>query len=96
MGMLVVMSAIALGAIIIGAAGGIIAGRSHQFVLPMAGTIVCYFILVGIPWAILIAEPGGDWLRSFSEAFVALARSLLPLGLVPLLILFAISAWIAR
>lgn len=72
------------------------AGRSRQFLLSAGGTVACYYLLVGIPWALLIMDQDGPWLRSFGEAFLALSRTLLLLGLIPLLITFALSAWLAR
>jgi hypothetical protein len=45
---------------------------------------------------LLIMEKEGPWLASFGEAFVALARSLMLLGLVPLFLTFGIAAWLAR
>jgi hypothetical protein len=41
-------------------------------------------------------EKEGPWLRSFGEAFVALARSLMLAGLLPLLLTFGIAAWLSR
>jgi len=95
MGMLIALLAIALGALVLGIVGGVIAGRT-QLLIPLFGTIASYYLFVGVPSALLIMVPGGEWLRSFAESFIALARSLLILGLVPLLIAFAVSAWIAR
>ncbi len=96
MGILIAFLVIALGGFAIGIAGGVIASRTHQVLLSAGGTVVCYYLLAGIPWALLIMDHGGPWLRSFAEAFVALAKTLLLLGLLPLLITFALSAWLSR
>ncbi len=91
MGMLIAIALIVVGAFAIGIAGGIHAGRTHQLALPVVWTVAGYYVLIGVPWALLLMESDGNTLRSFGEAFVALARSLLLLGLIPLLITFAIS-----
>ncbi|MDP9140422.1 MAG: hypothetical protein M3O62_06465 [Pseudomonadota bacterium] len=89
--MLIAAAFIVVGALAIGIAGGIHAGRTHQLALPVIWTVGSYYVLIGTPWALLLMESDGNTLRAFAEAFVALAKSLLLLGLVPLLITFAIS-----
>jgi hypothetical protein len=96
MGILIAIATIALGGLAIGATGGVIAIRTHQMAASVVGTIVCYFILIGIPWALLIMEKEGAWLSSFGEAFWALARSFMLVGLLPLFLTFGIAAWLAR
>lgn len=96
MGLLIAFVIIAIGALFIGAFGGVTAIRSHHFVASALGTIVAYYIFIGVPWALLIMEREGNWLRSFGEAYFALSKSLLLLGLLPLLITFGIAALIAR
>ena len=97
MGMLIAVVLIGFGGFAIGSAGGAYAGRTHQWLLATAGTVGSYYLVVGIPWAWLIMESDSATpLRAFAEAFVALARTLLLLGLIPLAITFVISALIAR
>lgn len=96
MGILIGFATMAIGGIAIGVYGGATAMRTHQILLSLAGTIVAYFVLVGIPWALLLLEKETASLKSFFEAFFALSRSLLLLGLIPVLIAFGISAWMAR
>jgi hypothetical protein len=96
MGILIGIVTIALGGLAIGIAGGVIAARTHQMVAPIVGTLICYYIFIGIPWTLLIMEKEGSWFPAFGEAFLALARSLMLLGLVPLFLTFGITAWLAR
>jgi hypothetical protein len=91
MGMLIAVAFIVVGSLAIGIAGGIHAGRTQQLALPVFWTVGSYYVLIGTPWAWLLMESDGNALRAFGEAFLALARSLLLLGLIPLLITFAIS-----
>lgn len=96
MGILIAIGTIALGGLAIGVTGGVIAARTHQLISPIVGTLISYYIFIGIPWTLLIMEKEGSWLPAFGEAFLALARSLMLLGLVPLFLTFGISAWLAR
>jgi hypothetical protein len=48
-GILIAIATIVLGGLAIGIAGGISAVRTNQFAASIAGTIVCYYVLVGIP-----------------------------------------------
>lgn len=96
MGMLIAIATIVLGSLAIGVVGGIHAARGQQYLLSAAGTIGVYYVLVGVPWALLLMESGNASLRAFVEAYVAIAKTLLLLGLIPLLITFAISLAAAR
>jgi hypothetical protein len=96
MGILIAFATIALGGLAIGIAGGVIAARTHQMIAPILGTVICYYILIGIPWTLLIMDKEGSWLPEFGGAFLALARSLMLLGLLPLFLTFGIAAWLAR
>ena len=96
MGLLIALVFFAICALAIGAVGGVVAIRTHHLLASLVGTAICYYLLVGIPWALLIMLKEGNWLRSFGEAYFALSRSLLLLGLLPLLITFSISAMIER
>ena len=96
MGMLIAVVIIAFGGLAIGIAGGIHGARTQQWLLSVTGTVISYYLLVGIPWAWFIMNSDSNPIQAFLEAFWALAKTLLLLGLVPLLIAFAISAAISR
>lgn len=96
MGLLIAMVFIGVVALAIGIAGGIHAARTQQWLLSAVGTVGIYYLLIGIPGAWMLMESEGDRLQAFVEAFLALARTLLLLGLVPLLITFALAAMAAR
>lgn len=96
MGMLIAVAVIALGGLAIGIAGGIYGARTQRWALAILGTVGSYYALVGGAWAFFLMESDNRSLTAFAEAFWALAKSLLLLGLVPLLIAFAISAAISR
>lgn len=96
MGMLIAAVIIAAAGLLIGVLGGISAGQSQQVVMAAIRTVGAYYVLVGIPSAWLLMTDDGRWLDSFVEAYIAIARSLMLLGLVPLLVTFAISWLVAR
>ena len=96
MGLLIAAVVIAIGALAIGVGGGIHAARTQQWLPAIAATVGSYYLLVGGAWAFFLMETDNRSLQAFLEAFWALAKSLLLLGLVPLLIAFGISAALAR
>lgn len=96
MGLLIAIVVIALGALAIGVGGGIHAGRTQQWLPAVAATVGVYYVLVGGAWAWFLMDSDNRSLQAFLEAFWLLAKSLLLLGLIPLLIAFAISAALAR
>lgn len=96
MGLLIAIATIVLGSLAIGIVGGIQAAKSQQLLLSAAGTVGAYYLLVGIPWAWFLMEADNRSLPAFIEIFATISKSLMLLGLIPLLVTFAIAFAAAR